>query len=108
MQVAKKNPSIRVGEFKKHTKGFGSKYMSKFGFKKGKRLGRNEQGTPQVIPFVKSKNKAALGAQRGLVNMTTPIRMTNDVIQEFNKDQCTSIISYILLCRLCFDKEPPW
>ena len=45
MQVPKKNPLMRVGEFEKHTKGFGSKYMSKFGFGKGTGLGRNEQGT---------------------------------------------------------------
>ena len=82
MQVPKKNPTIRVGEFEKHTKGFGSKYMSKFGFKKCKGLGRNEQGTPQAIPFVKNKNKAALGAKGGLVNMTTPIRIRNDESHE--------------------------
>ena len=34
MQVPKKNTSQRVGEFEKHTKEFGSKYMSKFGFGK--------------------------------------------------------------------------
>ena len=36
----KQNPDSRVGEFEKHTKGFGSRYMSKFGFEKGKGLGR--------------------------------------------------------------------
>ena len=35
MQVPKKKLSIRIGEFEKHTKGFGSKYMSKYGFEKG-------------------------------------------------------------------------
>ncbi|KAG2650815.1 hypothetical protein PVAP13_1NG168319 [Panicum virgatum] len=73
---------LLVGEFEKHTKGFGSRYMSKFGFEVGKGLGRNGQGTPHVIPFTKNKNKTALGAQGGLVNMTTPIHKTNDVIQE--------------------------
>ena len=48
-QVPKKNPSTRVGEFEKHTKGFGSRYMRKFGFEKGKGLGRNGQGTPHAI-----------------------------------------------------------
>ena len=52
------------------------------GLKKGKGLGRNGQGTPHAIPFIKNKNKAALGAQGGLVNMTTPIRKTNNVVQE--------------------------
>ena len=81
-QVPKKIPFTRVGEFEKHTKGFGSRYMSKFGFEVGKGLGRNGQGTPHAIPFTKNKNKTALGAQGGLVNMTTPIHKTNDVIQE--------------------------
>jgi hypothetical protein len=35
-QVLKTNSSPRVGEFEKHTKGFGSKYLSKYGFEKGK------------------------------------------------------------------------
>ncbi|KAG2642404.1 hypothetical protein PVAP13_2KG274344 [Panicum virgatum] len=61
-QVPKKIPFTRVGEFEKHTKRYGSRYMSKFGFE--------------------NKNKTALGAQGGLVNMTTPIHKTNDVIQE--------------------------
>ncbi|KAG2656431.1 hypothetical protein PVAP13_1KG082377 [Panicum virgatum] len=81
-QVPKKNPSTRVGEFEKHTKGFGSRYMSKFGFVKSKGLGKNGQGTPHAIPFIKNKNKTTLGAQGGLVNMTTPIHKANDVVQE--------------------------
>jgi len=43
-QVSKSNPLSRVGEFERPTKGFGSRYMNKFGFEKGKGLGRNEQG----------------------------------------------------------------
>jgi hypothetical protein len=39
-QVLKTNPSPRVGEFEKHTKGFGSKYMSKYGFEKVRDLER--------------------------------------------------------------------
>jgi hypothetical protein len=72
-EVLKTNPSPRVGEFEKHTKGFGSKYLSKYGFEKGKGLGKNEDGTSQTIPYVKNNKKAALGAKGGLVNMTTPI-----------------------------------
>jgi hypothetical protein len=71
--VLKTNPSPRVGEFEKHTKGFGSRYLSKYGFEKGKGLGKNEDGTSQTIPYVKNNKKAALGARGGLVNMTTPI-----------------------------------
>jgi hypothetical protein len=39
-EVLKTNPSSRLGEFEKHTKGFGSRYLSKYGFEKGKGLGR--------------------------------------------------------------------
>jgi chromosome segregation ATPase len=31
-EVLKTNPSPRIGEFEKHTKGFGSSYLSKYGF----------------------------------------------------------------------------
>jgi hypothetical protein len=72
-QVLKTNPSPRVGEFEKHTKGFGSKYLIKYGFEKGKGLGKNEYGASQTISYVKNNKKAALGAKGGLVNMTTPI-----------------------------------
>ena len=60
-QSSKANPDSRVGEFEKHTKGFGSRYMSKFGFEKGKGLGKNEQDIPQSIPYVKNNKTAALG-----------------------------------------------
>jgi hypothetical protein len=72
-QVLKTNPSPRVGEFEKHTKGFGSKYMSKYRFEKGKGLGKNEDSASQTISYVKNNKKATLGANGGLVNMTTPI-----------------------------------
>jgi hypothetical protein len=35
-QVSKTNPSPRVGEFENHTKGFGSRYLRKYGFEIGK------------------------------------------------------------------------
>jgi hypothetical protein len=73
-QVFKTIPSTSVGEFKKHTKRFGSKYMSKYGFEKGKGLGKNEDGAPQTISYVKNNKKAALGANGGLVNISTSIR----------------------------------
>jgi hypothetical protein len=81
-QVPKANSSSRVGEFERHTKRFGSKYMNKNEFEKGKGLGKNEQGAPQTIPFVKNKKTATLGTNGDLVNMTTPIRKGNGKIQE--------------------------
>jgi hypothetical protein len=71
--VLKTNLSPRVGEVEKHTKGFGSRYLSKYGFDKGKGLEKYEDGTSQTIPYVKNNKKVALGARGGLVNMTTPI-----------------------------------
>jgi hypothetical protein len=94
-QVPKANPSSRVGEFERHTKGFGSKYMSKFGFEKGKGLGKNEQGAPQTIPFVKNNKTATLGTNGGLVNMTTPIRKGN------GKTQGTSHIKFVKRGTTC-------
>jgi hypothetical protein len=72
-QVLKTNLSPWVGEFEKRAKGFGLKYLSKYGFEKGKGLGKNEDGESQTISYVKNNKKAALGAKGGLVNMTTPI-----------------------------------
>jgi len=68
-QLSKANPDSRVGEFEKHTKGFSSRYMSKFGFEKGKGLEKNEQGIPQSIPYDKNNKTAALGANGGLVKL---------------------------------------
>jgi hypothetical protein len=48
--------------------------MSRYGFEKGKGLGKNEDGASQTISYIKNNKKAALGANGGLVNMITPIR----------------------------------
>jgi hypothetical protein len=80
-QVPKTNPSPRVGEFEKHTKGFGSRYLRKYGFEKGKELGKNGEGASQNIPFIKNNKTVALGTNGGLVNMNTPIRKGNGKIQ---------------------------
>jgi hypothetical protein len=94
-QVLKTNPSSRVGEFEKHTKGFGSKYISKYGFEKGKRLEKNEDGASQTISYVKNNKKAALGAKGGLANMTTPIR------KGIGETQGTSHIKFVKRGTTC-------
>ena len=94
-QASKANPNSRVGEFEKHTKGFGSRYMSKFGFEKGKGLRKNEQGISQSIPYVKNNKTAALGANGGLVNMTTPIR------KKERKNQASSHVKFIKRGTTC-------
>ena len=94
-QSSKTNPDSRVGEFEKHTKGFGSRYMSKFGFEKGKGLGKNEQGIPQSILYVKNNKTAVLGANGGLVNMTTPIRKGE------KKNQASSHVKFIKRGTTC-------
>jgi hypothetical protein len=63
--------------------------MNKYGFEKGKGLGKNEDGAPQTIPYVKNNKKATLGANGGLVNMTTPIR------KGVGKTQGTSYVKFI-------------
>jgi hypothetical protein len=63
--------------------------MDKYGFEKGKELGKNEQGAPQTIPFVKNNKTATLGTNGGLVNMTTPIRKGN------GKTQGTSHVKFV-------------
>jgi hypothetical protein len=94
-QVLKTNPSPRVGEFEKHSKGFGSKYMSKYGFEKGKGLGKNEDGASKTISYVKNNKKAALGAKGGLVNMTTPIH------KRIGETQGTSHIKFVKRGTIC-------
>src|SRR6185369_5953148 len=94
-QSSTANPDSRVGEFEKHTKGFGSRYMSKFRFEKGKGLGKNEQGIPQSIPYVKNNKTAALGANGGLVNMTTPLRKGE------KKNQASSHVKFIKIGTTC-------
>jgi hypothetical protein len=63
--------------------------MNKYGFEEGKGLGKNEQGAPQTIPFVKNNKMATLGTNGGLVNMTTPIRKGN------GKTQGTSHVKFV-------------
>jgi hypothetical protein len=63
--------------------------MSKYGFEKDKRLGKNEDGAPQTIPYVKNNKKATLGANGGLVNMTTSIR------KGVGKTQGTSHVKFV-------------
>jgi hypothetical protein len=47
------NTSQKIGEFEKHTKGFGSGCMRKYGFEKGKGLGKNNKSRQELIPFIK-------------------------------------------------------
>jgi hypothetical protein len=84
-----------VGKFEKHTKRFGSKYTSKYSFEKGKRLGKNEDGAPHTISYVKNNKKAALGANGGLVNMTNPIR------KGVGKTQGKSHSKFVKGCTIC-------
>ena len=89
-QASKANPGSRVGEFEKHTKGFGSRYMSKFGFEKGKGLGKNEQGIPQSIPYVKNNKTATLGANGGLVKLSSARekrRIKHQVISNSSREE---------------------
>jgi hypothetical protein len=57
----KKEPNR--GEFENHTKGFGSSYMKKFGFADGKGLGKQEQDTKDLIPFIKNYHTKGVGTR---------------------------------------------
>jgi hypothetical protein len=71
--------------------------MSKYGFEKCKGLGKNEDGASQTISYVKNNKKAALGANGGLVNMTTPIR------KGIGETQGTSHIKFVKRGTTCYE-----
>ena len=64
-----------IGEFEKHTKGFGSGHMKKFGFTHSKRIGKEEQGMIEPMPFIKNNRTAGLGSKGGLLGGMDPIRI---------------------------------
>jgi hypothetical protein len=50
-------------EFENHIKGFGSRYIKKFGFADGKGLGKQQQGTRDPIPFIKNYHTKGVGTR---------------------------------------------
>jgi hypothetical protein len=65
--------SPKIGEFEKHTKGFGSDYMKKYVFVKGMGLGKNEQGHQEPIPFIKNNKTFGVGASGAILGGMVPI-----------------------------------
>ncbi|CAI9097470.1 OLC1v1033903C2 [Oldenlandia corymbosa var. corymbosa] len=61
-KLAKKE-SQQFGSFEKHTKGFGSKMMSKMGFVEGMGLGRDSQGMVKPLVAVRRPKARGLGAE---------------------------------------------
>jgi hypothetical protein len=68
----------RIGEFEKHTKAFGSGYMKKYGFVKGKGLGKNGQGHQEPIPFSKNNKTSGVGANGAILGGMVPTRTKVD------------------------------
>jgi G patch domain-containing protein 2 len=56
-----KTPSF--GAFEKHTKGFGSKMMTRMGFVEGKGLGKDSQGIVNPLVAVRRRKARGLGAK---------------------------------------------
>ncbi|KAL2481206.1 G-patch domain-containing protein [Abeliophyllum distichum] len=57
-----KNETQRLGSFEKHTKGFGSKMMSKMGFVEGTGLGKDSQGMVNPLVAVRRPKARGLGS----------------------------------------------
>ncbi|RLM65345.1 uncharacterized protein C2845_PM16G05550 [Panicum miliaceum] len=68
----------KIGEFEKRTKAFGSGYMKKYGFMKGKGLGKYEQGRQEPIPFIKNNKTSGVGACGTILGGMVPIHPTID------------------------------
>lgn len=54
--------AVVIGTFEAHTKGFGSRMMSKMGFVEGQGLGRDGQGINSPLEAVKRPKSLGLGA----------------------------------------------
>jgi G patch domain-containing protein 2 len=61
MKVAATMP-VAIGTFEAHTKGFGSRMMSKMGFVEGQGLGRDGQGISSPVEALKRPKSLGLGA----------------------------------------------
>ena len=61
MKVTATMPAA-IGTFEAHTKGFGSRMMSKMGFIEGQGLGRDRQGIYSPLEAVKRAKNLGLGA----------------------------------------------
>lgn len=55
------NPVERIGEFEKHTRGFGMKMLQKMGYSKGEGLGKHKQGIATHIEVKQRPNRAGIG-----------------------------------------------
>ncbi|CAL1414871.1 unnamed protein product [Linum trigynum] len=56
-------PQKSLGDFEKHTKGFGSKIMARMGFVEGSGLGRDSQGMVNPLVAVRRPRARGLGAE---------------------------------------------
>jgi hypothetical protein len=92
--IDEKKKEPKRGEFENHTKG--STYMKKFGFVDGKRLGKQEQGTKDHIPFIKNHHTKGMGTrnvvhsmkQMGVKNYDNQIRYNTPI--KFKSTQATT------------------
>ena len=81
--------SSKIGEFENHTKDFGSSYMMKYGFVKGKGIDKNAQGEKDPIPFTKNNNYADIGKNEakveGMASTYAKVMVSNPCITTIGK-----------------------
>ncbi|XP_058114172.1 uncharacterized protein LOC131257025 isoform X2 [Magnolia sinica] len=61
--INRRGESERIGAFERHTKGFGSRMMTKMGFVEGSGLGKDAQGIIKPLTAVKLPKSRGLGAK---------------------------------------------
>ena len=88
--VNEDNKTPMIGEFEKHTKGFGSGDLKKYWFEQGNDICKNAQGRQEPIPFIKNNKKASVDANGATLGGMMPNWARVDGKQPKPNDKKTS------------------